>query len=337
MKTYIIAEAGVNHNGDLTLAKQLILEAKNAGADCVKFQTFISEEITTKDVSLAKYQKENSEAFHGQFDLIKSLELPFEAFKNLQEYASRLNIDFLSTPDDFYSLNFLIDELKMQTIKIGSGEITNLPFLKVIGGKKVDVILSTGMSNIHEVEKAYNLLIDEGARSVSLLQCTTSYPCPMSDVNLKVIETFKKKFKCSVGFSDHTLGIHAAISSIALGAEILEKHLTLDCSLPGPDHKASLDPNSFKNMVDAIRDVETAMGDGIKKLVPSEMQNIAIVRRKIVSNGTLNAGTILNNENIKAKRSNIGIDVADINNVIGKKLLIPKSNDDPICQHDLCQ
>ena len=243
MHTYIIAEAGVNHNGQLDLALKLCDAAKEAGVDCVKFQTWQTEKIVTRKAEKATYQSENTnDAEESQFDMLKKLELSYEDFRLVQEHCNKIGIDFLSTPDEEYSLAFLMNELHLPLIKIGSGEVTNIPYLRQMASYHKPIILSTGMATLAQVAMAYDTLIAAGAPSVSLLHCTTNYPCPKNEVNLRAMQTMKEAFKCPVGYSDHTMGTEIPIAAVAMGAEIIEKHFTLDRNMDGPDHKASLEP-----------------------------------------------------------------------------------------------
>jgi N,N'-diacetyllegionaminate synthase len=301
-KVIIIAEAGVNHNGDLDLAKQLIEKASEAGADYIKFQTWITDENIDKNAPKAQYQLEN-DGISSQYEMCKNLELPFSDFKILQEYSEKNNIKFLSTPDDYPSLNFLTGELNLALIKIGSGEITNIPFLRKVGAKNIDVILSTGMSSIAEVETAFNTLSQSGAKSVALLHCTSNYPATPDSVNLKAMNVLETAFKTTVGYSDHTLGSEIAVAAVALGARIIEKHLTLDKSLPGPDHKASLEPEEFRAMVRQIRNVEAALsGSGKKEIQASEVETKKVVTKGLYLRNTLEKGQSITDHFIALKR-----------------------------------
>ena len=252
MTVFIIAEAGVNHNGSIELAKKLIDVAKKANVDAVKFQTFKTEKIIGKFADKAEYQKENTGNSETQFEMVKKLELSYEEFKELRNYCNEKGIIFLSTPDDDDSLEFLVN-LGVDMIKIGSTEVTNLPYLKKIAQKNIPIILSTGMSTLGEVEKALNAIYDEGNKNVTLLHCTTDYPTSYEDINLRAMETLRNAFKTNIGYSDHTLGNEAAVAAVALGAKIIEKHFTLDKNLEGPDHKASLDPQELEKFVETIR------------------------------------------------------------------------------------
>ena len=246
MHTYIIAEAGVNHNGQLDLALKLCDVAKKAGVDCVKFQTWQTEKIVTHKVEKASYQSGNThDTKESQFDMLKKLEISHEGFRIVQDHCKKIGIDFLSTPDEEYSLAFLMNELNLPLIKIGSGEVTNIPYLRQIASYGKPIILSTGMATLAQVAIAYDTLLTAGAPSVALLHCTTNYPCPKDEVNLRAMQTMKEAFKCQMGYSDHTMGTEIPIAAVAMGAEIIEKHFTLDRNMEGPDHKASLEPQEY--------------------------------------------------------------------------------------------
>ena len=327
MNTFIIAEAGVNHNGDIKLAYRLIDKAKEAGADAIKFQSFITEKIASKKVDAAPYQKENLKSLETQFDMLKKLELSYEDFRKIKKYCDDIGIIFLSTPFDKESLDFLIDELKVPVIKIGSGEITNLPFLKYAARKKIPIILSTGMSNLSEVEEAVNVITqnqDSMDTSIfpplTLLHCTSNYPCPMEEVNLKAMLTLKEAFKLPVGYSDHTLGVEVPIAAVALGAKVIEKHFTLDKNLPGPDHKASLEPEELKVMIKAIRNIEKALGDGIKKPNEREVEIMKVVRKTLVAARDIKKGEIIKDKDIVIKRAGIGIPPKFKDTIVGMKI-----------------
>jgi N,N'-diacetyllegionaminate synthase len=283
MGVYIIAEAGVNHNGQLDLAYKLCDEAKKAGVDAIKFQTWKTENIVTKAAPLATYQENNiTSKTDTQFEMLKKLELSYNEFVDIKKYCDSIGLRFLSTPDEEESLEFL-SGLNLDFLKIGSGEVTNIPYLRQIGKKKQPVILSTGMSYLGDVERAYYELIAAGATKIALLHCTSNYPCPMEEVNLKAMLTLKEAFKCEVGYSDHTLGIEVPIAAVAMGATIIEKHFTLDKTMEGPDHLASLSPDELREMVKAIRNIEAALGDGIKKPNKSEQDISKVVLKSIVS------------------------------------------------------
>jgi len=321
-KTIIIAEAGVNHNGKIELAKELIKYAADSGADYVKFQTFVTELNVSKSAPKAAYQEKNTGNTESQFEMIKKLELSFDDFKVLNDYANACNIKFLSTGFDFPSIDFL-DELGIDFFKIPSGEITNLPYLEHIAKKEKKVIISTGMATIEEIKSALQILTNNGLNKndITVLHCNTEYPTPMQDVNLKAMLHIQKEFDVAIGYSDHTLGIEVPIAAVALGARIIEKHFTLDKNLPGPDHKASLEPHELKNMVDAIRNIELAIsGDGIKKTSNSEEANKVIARKSIHIKKALPKGHVIEYADLIVKRPGDGISPMEINNVIGKIL-----------------
>lgn len=318
--TYIIAEAGVNHNGDIKLARSLVDAAKNAGANAVKFQTFKTEKILTRNVGMAEYQKNNLGSEDTQFQMIKALELSYADFASLQIYAESIGIDFLSTPDEEESLDFLADELRLPWIKIGSGEVTNLPFLRRIASKQKPLILSTGMSTLGEVERAVRTLREINQQELVLLHCTTNYPCPSEEVNLRAMLTLKQAFNLRVGYSDHTAGSEVPVAAVVLGAEMIEKHLTLDKSMNGPDHSASLEPLEFHEMVRQIRSVESALGNGVKWPNPSEEKIKPLIRRKIVASKNLAAGTVIKIEDLSFKRALTGIEAEHVDRLIGRNL-----------------
>ena len=319
MGVYIIAEAGVNHNGDIQLAKKLCDVAKDAGVDAVKFQTWKTENIVTQEAPLAAYQEQNiSSKGDSQFEMLKKLELSYDDFVELQNYCETIGVRFLSTPDDEESLEFL-SGLNLDFIKIGSGEVNNIPYLRKIGAKKQPVILSTGMSFLGDIERAYNILLESGASSVKLLHCTSNYPCPMNEVNLNAMLTLKAAFKCEVGYSDHTLGIEVPIAAVALGATIIEKHFTLDKNMDGPDHKASLNPEELKEMVQSIRNIEIALGNGIKCPNNSETETSKVVWKSIVAAKIIEKGSVFTEENLTVKRTGEGIPASFWDMVVGKK------------------
>jgi N,N'-diacetyllegionaminate synthase len=319
----IIAEAGVNHNGSLELAKKLIDEAKFAGADFIKFQTFITELNISKSAKKADYQEVSTGANESQFDMVKKLELSFNDFVELKNYCDKVGINFLSTGFDKPSIDFL-DTLNPPFYKIPSGEITNKPYLEYIASKGKDIVISTGMANLNEIELALQVIEKKGISRdrVTVLHCNTEYPTPMADVNLFAMNHIAEELNVKVGYSDHTNGIEIPISAVALGASVIEKHFTLDRNLPGPDHGASLEPNELKNMVDAIRNVELAIsGNGIKEPSNSELKNTKIVRKSLHFNADLNEGHILTPNDFSILRPGSGISPMDIELVIGKKLL----------------
>ena len=311
--TFIIAEAGVNHNGSLELAKKLIDVAKNCGCDAVKFQTFIAKNVVSKFAKKAQYQIENTNNDESQLEMIKKLELSFADFLELKNYCDIQKIIFMSTPFDLESIDFLAS-LKMTIFKIPSGEITNLPYLRKINSLKTKVILSTGMANLEEIANALKILQD---CEVSILHANTQYPTPMEDVNLNAMLTIKNKFNVEIGYSDHTQGIEIAIASVAIGAKIIEKHFTLDKKMAGPDHIASLEPEELKAMVNSIRNIEKAFGDGIKRPSKSEINNIEIARKSIVAKIKINKGEVFSEKNITTKRPALGISPMKWDEIIG--------------------
>jgi N,N'-diacetyllegionaminate synthase len=318
MSVFVIAEAGVNHNGSVGLARQLIGVAVDSGADAVKFQTFKTENLVSKNAQKADYQKQTTSASESQFDMIKKLELDAETHKELIAYCQEKDIIFLSTPFDRESIDLLSD-LKMEIFKIPSGEITNLPYLRHIGSLGKQVILSTGMSNITEVGEALDILTNAGTakENITVLHANTMYPTPMEDVNLNAMLTIQKEFGVAIGYSDHTLGIEVGIAAVAMGASVIEKHFTLDKAMDGPDHKASLEPKELKAMVDSIRNIEKALGSCKKKASPSESGNINIVRKSIIASQMIKKGDLLTDKNITTKRPGIGINPMKWDSIIG--------------------
>ncbi len=318
MSVFIIAEAGVNHNGSIYLAKKLIDVAVNSGADAVKFQTFKAERLVSKNTQKADYQKQNTDSSESQFDMIKKLELDEVSHKKLMVYCQKKNIMFLSSPFDRESIDLLHD-LGLQIFKIASGEITNLPFLRYIGALSKRVILSSGMSDLEEVREALTILINAGTPkdNITVLHANTMYPTPMEDVNLNAMLTIQKEFGISVGYSDHTIGIEIDIAAVAMGASMIEKHFTLDKSMKGPDHKASLEPDELTAMVSAIRNTEKALGSSQKKPSPSESKNIEVIRKSIVASQDIKKSEPLTIKNITIKRPGNGISPMRWDDVIG--------------------
>jgi N,N'-diacetyllegionaminate synthase len=319
LKTLIIAEAGVNHNGDINIAKKLVDIAANAGADLVKFQTFNADRLVTHGAAKADYQMLATDNMESQHAMLRKLELTESMHHELIAHCKTQNIGFFSTGFDIESINLLV-RLGQELFKIPSGEITNLPYLQRIGNLQKTVILSTGMSNMGEIEAAINVLEASGTprSKITVLQCTTAYPVPISDVNLRAMQSIQNKFNVAVGYSDHTLGIEIPIAAVALGATIIEKHFTTDRSQPGPDHKASLEPSELKSMVDGIRNVEKALGDGDKRRMPSEITNLPIARKSIVASRPISAGMIFSEQNLTVKRPGTGISPMEWNNLIGR-------------------
>lgn len=319
-KTLIIAEAGVNHNGSLDLAKRLAYVAKEAGADIVKYQTAKLDSLVTRDAYMANYQKENMNQEMSQKEMLKKLLLSFDDFKELAKYCSEIGIQFLSTPFDTESVSFL-EDMGCSIWKIPSGEITNYPYLVKIAKTHKPIILSTGMSNIKEVRECYEVLKKNGADKICLLHCTTQYPTGFEDVNLRAMISLKNEFGCEVGYSDHTRGIEIPIAAVAMGASVIEKHFTLDRNMEGPDHKASLEPEELKNMVRAIRNVETALGNGIKEPRESEMENIIVARKSIVAKENIKQGELFTEKNLTTKRPGNGISPMEWDKVLGKRAI----------------
>lgn len=322
-KVIVIAEAGVNHNGDIEMAKQLIEAAALAGADYVKFQTFKAEKLVSKSAKKADYQINNTgDADSSQLEMLRKLEIKEADYPILIEHCKKNNIKFLSSPFDEESVDFLLN-IGITLFKIPSGEITNYPYLKKIGKLNKEVILSTGMCDMNDIRAAIDLLISAGAskKNISVLHCNTEYPTPMKDVNLSAMLTIQKEFGINIGYSDHTIGIEIPIAAVALGATIIEKHFTINKSLPGPDHKASLEPNELKSMVNAIRNIEVAIGDGVKKPSDSEKKNIDIARKSIHFSRALKKGDVIKEEDVVMKRPGNGISPMEMDKVLGKVLL----------------
>lgn len=334
MGVYILAEAGVNHNGDIELAKKLIDVAKEANVDAVKFQTFITEKIVGKFAEQAEYQKENTGKSESQYDMVKKLELSFEDFKELKRYCEEKGVVFTSTPDEVESLDFLVN-LGVPFIKVGSTEVTNLKYLREIAKRNLPIVLSTGMSTIGEVESALNVIYEEGNKDVTLLHATTDYPTMAEDVNLRAMVTLRDAFKVDVGYSDHTLGNEAAIAATTLGATIIEKHFTLDKSMEGPDHKASMDPEELKNFVKAIRNTEKLLGNGRKAPTKREQDIMKAARRSIVVTRPVKAGTMISQDIVDFKRPGNGIKPEFENIVMGRILKRDLKEDEPIQWSDI--
>lgn len=328
MRTLIIAEAGVNHNGDISIAKKMIEAAKEAGADIVKFQTGLAENNISKFAKKADYQVEQTGADESQFEMVKKLCLKYDDYIILKEYCDRVGIQFLSTPFDPESVRFL-DKLQ-PFFKVPSGEITNYPYLVEIAKMRKDIIMSTGMCTLEEIHTCIDLLRENGSGEISLLHCNTEYPTPYEDVNLNAMLTIRDEFGCRFGYSDHTMGIEIPIAAVAMGASIIEKHFTLDRNMDGPDQKSSIEPDQLKQMVTAIRHIEIAAGDGVKRPSKSEMKNIEIVRKSIVASKRIKKGELLTSENIAAKRPGTGISAMRWNEVIGTKAIHDYEEDEMI-------
>ena len=316
----IIAEAGVNHNGNYELAKQLVVKAKEAGVDYVKFQTAKPELVISQFAEMADYQKTNTGTQESQLEMCKKIHLTFDDYKPLKAYCEEVGVKFMSTPFDMPSID-LLAEIGMDYMKVPSGEITNLPYLRKIAKLGMPVILSTGMSRIGDVENALNILIDGGMKreDIILLHCNTEYPTPYEDVNLKAMLTLRDTFGVRVGYSDHTKGIEVPIAAVALGASVIEKHFTLDRNMEGPDHIASLEPDELTKMVQSIRNIEKALGTGEKKPSASEIKNISVARKSIVAKRAIKRGEMLSEDNISVKRPGNGINPMRWNEVIGTK------------------
>ncbi len=318
-KVFIIAEAGVNHNGCIKTAKKLIDIAAQAGADAIKFQTFKAESLVSKKAQKAEYQKQTTDNKESQFEMIKKLELNIDAHQGLMAYCTEKSIMFLSTPFDHDSIN-LLNKLGLEIFKIPSGEITNLPYLKQIGALNKQVILSTGMANLGEIEAALAVLVSAGTqrKRITVLHANTMYPTPMEDVNLKAMQTIGQALDIAYGYSDHTLGIEVDIAAVAMGASVIEKHFTLDKTMKGPDHKASLEPDELKAMVKAIRNIEHALGSPIKQPSPSEQPNMAVARKSLIAKSDIKQGEQFTEKNLTIKRPGTGISPMRWDEVIGK-------------------
>ena len=318
-KVFIIAEAGVNHNGSTELAKKLIDVAVHSGADAIKFQTFKAENLVSKKAQKAEYQKQTTDSKESQFEMIKKLELDVDTHQALMAYCAEKNILFLSTPFDHDSIN-LLNKLGLDIFKIPSGEITNLPYLKQIGALNKQVILSTGMANLGEIEAALAVLVSAGTqrKRITVLHANTMYPTPMEDVNLKAMQTIGQAFDIAYGYSDHTLGIEVDIAAVAMGASVIEKHFTLDKTMEGPDHKASLEPDELKAMVKAIRNIELALGSRVKQVSNSERPNMAVARKSLIAKIDIKQGEQFTENNLTIKRPGTGISPMRWDEVIGQ-------------------
>lgn len=316
-KVLIIAEAGVNHNGSLEMAKQMADTAKLCGADFVKFQTTRVDSLVSRFAAMAEYQKQNTGTEESQMEMLKKITLSYDDFVELWKYCQNKDIGFLSTPFDIDSIHFLNDMVPFW--KVPSGEITNYPYLVEIAKTEKKVVLSTGMSNLQEIEAAVGVLKQFGTSDIVLLHCNTQYPTPYEDVNLRAMNTLKKHFGVEAGYSDHTNGIEVPIAAVAMGATIIEKHFTLDRRLPGPDHKASIEPGELTQMVTSIRNIEAAIGDGVKAVTNSERENIDVARKSIVAAVNIKKGEVFTSQNITTKRPGSGISPMMWNDVIGRK------------------
>ena len=317
-KVYIIGEAGVNHNGSFDKAKELAYIAKEAGADAVKFQTFISEKLVTRSAKKAMYQKILATKCDDQLSMLKNLELSYDQFSDLKAYCEKIEIDFLSTAFDLDSVDFLRD-LGVRVWKIPSGEITNYPYLKKIAQYNFPIIISTGMATMNEIKSAYDLIRNYNNNDITILHCTTAYPTQYEDVNLRTMLTIKEAFGEKIGYSDHTLGIEVPIAAVSLGATVIEKHFTIDRNLEGPDHKASLIPKELKAMISGIRNVELALGSAEKTLSDEELINKSVARKSIVAAKKIKKGEIFSESNLAVKRPGTGISPMRWEEIIGKK------------------
>ncbi|WP_270960823.1 N-acetylneuraminate synthase [Campylobacter upsaliensis] len=328
-KVLIIAEAGVNHNGDINLAKKLIEQAAKAGADVVKFQTFKANSCVSVSAKKAKYQLETTAKEESQLEMIKKLELSYESHFELMKHCKKHGIAFLSTPFDLESVEFLRG-LDLPYFKIPSGEITNLPYLKAVAKCKKKVLLSTGMANLGEIEAALEILRKNGTRNITLLHCNTEYPTPFEDVNLNALKTLKEAFKLEVGYSDHTEGIVASLGAVALGAVVIEKHFTLDKTMEGPDHRASLEFEELRTLCKGIRELEKALGSGIKKASKSEAKNKIIARKSLVAKREIQKGEKFSEQNLTTKRPGSGISAMRYEEYLGKRALKTYKKDELI-------
>ena len=319
MSVFIIAEAGVNHNGSIELAYRLIDVASESGANAVKFQTFKAENVVSKNAQKAEYQKQTTNPSESQFNMLKKLELDTNAHKRLIDYCKKKDIIFISTPFDHESID-LLNKLELQIFKIPSGEITNLTYLRHIGSLNKKVILSTGMSDLKEIGDAIKILTNAGTlkENITVLHANTMYPTPMEDVNLRAMQTIQNKFDVAVGYSDHTLGIEVDIAAVAMGATIIEKHFTIDKTMDGPDHKSSIDPEELKAMVSSIRNIEKALGSSIKKPSKSEKPNIIMARKSIVASKSIKKGELFTVNNLTTKRPGTGLSPMKWDSIIGK-------------------
>lgn len=334
MHTFVIAEAGVNHNGSIESALQLVDAAKASGADAVKFQTFRADLLATRSAHKAAYQERTTAHAESQFEMLRRLELDAAAHQQLINHCRQIGIQFLSSPFDAQSAD-LLDTMNVPLFKVPSGEITNLPFLELLARKHRPLILSTGMSTLGEVEEAVHVLQAAGAKQLTLLHCVTEYPAPYAEVNLRAMQTLKSAFGLPVGYSDHTPGIEIAVAAVALGAEVIEKHFTLDRSLPGPDHAASLEPVELQQMVAAIRHVEVALGTGIKSPAPCELPNMAVARKSVVAARALPAGHQLETGDLGIKRPGSGLAPKLLPALIGRTLRASLAKDEIISWNHL--
>ncbi len=334
MRTYIIAEAGVNHNGDIDTAIRMIDAVKEAGCDCIKFQTFKTEALVTKAAKRAEYQIANTKNDDSQFEMLKKLELGFDDFKILKEHCENVGVDFMSTPFDNESAD-LLEELGVTKYKMSSGDITNKPLLTYIARKNKPMILSTGMCTMDEVVEAVSWIEQCGNKQLTLLHCTSNYPTPYSEVNMNAMLTLRDAFPYPVGYSDHTQGIVIPVMAVAMGATVIEKHFTLDRNMEGPDHKASLEPDELREMAKSIRDIESARGDGIKRPTASEMSTREVARKSIVAASDLSKGSVIKEGDLKVKRPGTGLAPKYLDELIGKALTRDVSEEELITLQDV--
>jgi N-acetylneuraminate synthase len=334
-RTVVIAEIGVNHNGDPSLAKRMVDVAKEAGADVVKFQSFKSEKEISRYAPKAAYQEEATQDTANQLEMCKALELSPSVLREMKEYCASVGMPFLCTAFEFDSVDLLVDELRLETIKIPSGEITNIPLLKYVGAKRKEVVLSTGASTLTEVGKAIETLKNAGTKEILLFHCVSSYPAPYDQVNLRAMTTLKQAFGLPVGYSDHTRGNHAALSAVALGAAAIEKHFTLDRTMTGPDHQASIEPHELKELVQGVRIVHQTLGSGRKEPAPCEAPNLPLIRKSLVAGRHLTKGTRLQIDMIEIKRPANGIEPGDLEKILGLTLKHDLKEDMPLRWEDL--
>ncbi|SEO66721.1 N-acetylneuraminate synthase [Paenibacillus sp. OK076] len=327
---YIIAEVGVNHNGSLNRALQCVDQALLCGADAVKFQTFNSKKLVTRHAQKAEYQTENTGDPGGQLEMLQQLELSYSDFIEIKRYCDKREIDFLSTPFDEESADFL-NSIQVDALKISSGDMNNIPFLQKVDQYERPIILSTGMANLNEIRESLEVIAKS---DVSLLHCTSDYPAPIEDVNLLAIRTMAAEFKKVIGYSDHTKGIEVSIAAVAIGAQIIEKHFTLDRSLPGPDHQASLEPDEFAALVKAIRKIEQSMGDGVKRCMPSEESTKSVARKSLVAGRAMQAGEQIQEQDVVIKRPGTGIPPKYYFDVVGKILSRDVEEDQLLSRED---
>ena len=328
--TRVIAEIGVNHNGSPALARKMVDEALAAGADIIKFQAFVSEKEISRFAGKTPYQKETTSNGDGQLEMCKALELKPAALKDLKHYCAERKAPFLCAAFDFDSVDLLVDELKVSTVKIPSGEITNIPLLKYVGSRRKAVILSTGASTLVEVGAAIEALRGAGCPDIMLFHCISAYPAPFDEVNLRAMRTMQRAFGIPVGFSDHTIGVEAAVVAAGLGACAIEKHFTLDRTMPGPDHRASIEPAELAALVRGVRIANSVLGDGVKRAMPCEVENLSLIRKSLVASGHLAKGTRLERQMLEIKRPEGGISPVDIDKIIGMTLQVDLEPDQPI-------